>query len=64
MPDEHPDEQAGDDRVGDRAADQPVDLVEAVLEDPDADAERQRGDRKRPGIANHQRPTMSSSTDY
>ena len=38
-----PTSRRGEDRVGERAADQPVDLIQPVLEDPDADADRYRG---------------------
>ena len=48
--DEDADEEAAEDRVGKAAADQPVDVVQAVLENPDANAQRQRRDR-RPGHA-------------
>ena len=41
-PAEDTDERGRDDRVRERPADQPVDVVEAVLEDPEADPERQR----------------------
>ena len=41
--DEHPNQQARQDRVRERAADQPVDLVQPVLEDPDADRNGERG---------------------
>ena len=39
-PHEHEQERAGQQCVRERAADQPVDLVEAVLQDPDADRNR------------------------
>jgi hypothetical protein len=38
-----PDQQAGDDRVRQRPGDDPVDLIQPVLQDPDADAYRQGG---------------------
>jgi hypothetical protein len=43
QPNEDPDQERGEDRVGERAADQPVDLIQPVFENADADAERQRG---------------------
>ena len=49
-----PRQQAGDDQVRERAADQPVDLVEPVLHDPDAEADRKCGDRDEAG-AGHSR---------
>ena len=45
-----PDQQAGDDCVGQRAGDDPVDLVQPVLQDGHPDAHRQRGDAE-PGQA-------------
>ncbi len=53
QPDKGADQEAGQYRVGESATDQPVDLIEPVFEDPDADADRQRGqpDRER-GLAN------------
>ena len=42
MPTNTPDEQACDDHVGERAADQPVDLVQAVFEDRNAASDRHR----------------------
>jgi hypothetical protein len=44
--DEDQREEPGDDGVGNRAADQPVDLEEPVLEDPDAEPDRERGNRR------------------
>ena len=44
--DEDADQQPGDDQVGERAADQPVDFVQPVLQDADADTDRQRRDRE------------------
>jgi hypothetical protein len=42
QPGVHADEQSGDDRVAHGAADDPVDVVQPELEDPEADADRQR----------------------
>jgi hypothetical protein len=43
QPGVHPDQHPGHDRVGQRPADDPVDVVQAVLEDPHPDANRQGG---------------------
>ena len=40
----HPGQQAGDDRVGQGPGDDPVDVIQPVLQDPHADARRQRQD--------------------
>ena len=50
-PNEQGDEQPGQQEIRDRPADQPVDLVEPVLEDADADADRQGADPNRAEIA-------------
>jgi DNA-binding SARP family transcriptional activator/tetratricopeptide (TPR) repeat protein len=44
QPGVQPDQQAGDDRVGQRPGDDPVDLIQPVLQDPLPDRHRQRGD--------------------
>jgi hypothetical protein len=41
QPGVHPDEQPGDDRVGQGPADDPVDVVQPELQDPEPDADRQ-----------------------
>jgi hypothetical protein len=62
--DERADQQGGEDRVGQRAADQPVDLIEPVAQDADAHGDRQRGqaDRER-DIADESRSAAGSRVD-